>query len=100
MERGEITVNSKIKIRDLIYSLRDDLPDKDIIEFILNIDSSIEDWEFTLNLLDAVASVVCTGGDEVLALGDSYHEKLRAIIKKLGMVTWAPVDQKRRMLEE
>ena len=100
MERNEVAVKSKIEIGDLVDSLRDGLPDKDLIEFILSIDSSIEDWEFTLNLLDAVASVVCTGGDEVLNLGDSYHEKLRTIIRKLGMVTWAPVDQRKRRLSE
>jgi hypothetical protein len=86
----KISVEAKIDRDDIVYSLTHELSDKEMINFVLNIDEEVCDWDFTLNLLTAIVSRVRDNGTEFASLDEPYHEKSREVIRMLKEITLAP----------
>lgn len=61
-----------------------------MINFVLNIDEEVCDWDFTLDLLIAVAARIYNSKSEFMSLEESYHEKSREVIRMLKEITLAP----------
>jgi hypothetical protein len=86
-----IPVEAKIDRDDLIYSLVHGFSDKEMFNFILDIDMEVEDWNFTLDLLLAIVTQIYDAGAEFTNLEESYHEKSREVIRMLKEITLAPI---------
>jgi len=91
---GKILVKAEINRDDIIYSLVHGLTDKEMIEFVLDIDTEICDWDFTLDLLLEIATRIYDDGGEFTCLDEHYHEKSRKVIKMLKEITLAPKKDK------
>ena len=90
----KINIQVKVDRDEIIRSLSSELSDKELFEFILNIDSEIQDWDFTLDLLLAIVTRIYDSGAEFTCLEESYHEKSREVIRMLKEITLAPKEDK------
>ena len=100
MEINKILVRTEIDLGDLIRSLTSKLSDKDMFEFILDLDSEMCDWDFTLDLLTAIVEKIYDDGGEFVELDEPYHEKSRKVIEMLKEITLAPVGGAKTMAEK
>lgn len=89
-----VPVEAKIDRDDLIYSLVHKFSDKEMIEFILDMDAEMSDRDFTLDLLLEIVTRIYDDGGEFTCLDEHYHEKSREVIRILKEITLAPKEDK------
>ena len=100
METDKILIRTEVNLGDLVRSLASELSDEDMFEFVLDLDSEACDWDFTLDLLTAIAERIYDDGGEFAELNEAYHEKSRKVIKMLQEITLAPIERKTMAEEE
>ena len=86
-----ITMRIDCNTESLIIDLCSALRHEDLIQFISDLDDESQDWDFTIDLLAKLTDKIYKRDAEFINLDESYHEKMRSIIKKMKSVTLAPL---------